>query len=135
VKNLDNVKPAMLYAAEEIYKNVTKIKNENPEISVVEAIEIYVESKSYKILKSGEYHDNLIKNFENNKKIVELLKIQKKLVVGQFNDNPELYFAKSSFPLSNLQKKFDTIWRFCESYELWCKEIGKKNLISLNLSN
>ena len=135
MKNLDNVKPAMLYAAEEIYKNVAKIKNENPEISVVEAIEIYVESKSYKILKSGEYHNNLIKNFENNKKIVELLKIQKKLVVEQFNDNPELYFAKSSFPLSNSQKRFDTIWRFCESYELWCKEVGKKNLISLNLSN
>ena len=135
MKNLNDTKPAMLYAAEEIYKNISKIKDENPEISVVEAIEIYIGSKSYKILKSGKFHEKLIKNFENNKKIVELLIIQKKLLVEQFNDNQEIYYAKSSFPLSISQKKFDIIWRFCESYELWCKEIGKEKLISLNLSN
>ena len=135
MKNLNDTKPAMLYAAEEIYKNISKIKDENPEISVVEAIEIYIGSKSYKILKSGKFHEKLIKNFENNKKIVELLIIQKKLLVEQFNDNKEIYYAKSSFPLSNSQKKFDIIWRFCESYELWCKETGKEKLISLNLSN
>ena len=135
MKNLDDTKPAMLYAAEEIYKSITTIKNENPEISVVEAIEIYIGSKSYKILESGKFHDKLIKDFENDKKIVELLIIQRKLLIEQFNDNQEIYFAKSSFPLSNSQKKFDIIWRFCESYELWCKEVGKKNLISLNLSN
>ena len=64
MKNLDDTKPAMLYAAEEIYKSITTIKNENPEISVVEAIEIYIGSKSYKILESGKFHDKLIKDFE-----------------------------------------------------------------------
>ena len=66
----------------------------------------------------SKFYDKLIKDFENDKKIVELFN----LLVEQFNDNQEIYFAKSSFPLSNSQKKFDIIWRFCESYELWCKE-------------
>ena len=81
MKNSNNTNPAMLYVAKEIYKNITIIKKENPEISVVEAIEIYIGSKSYKILESGKFHDKLIKDFENDKKIVELLIIQRKLLV------------------------------------------------------
>ena len=52
----------------------------------------------------------------------------------QLKDNDGNYFAKSSFPLSNSQNSFDLLWRMCESYELWCKEVGKKSLIKLNIS-
>jgi len=27
------------------------------------------------------------------------------------------------------------LWRMCESYELWCKEIGKEKLITLNITS
>ena len=50
----------------------------------------------------------------------------------QFQENSETYFAKSSFPLSNSQNAFGLIWRMCETYELWCKEINKEKLIKLN---
>ena len=48
--------------------------------------------------------------------------------------NNNTYFAKSSFPLSNTQNSFDLLWRMCESYELWCKEVDKKDLIKLNIT-
>jgi hypothetical protein len=36
--------------------------------------------------------------------------------------------------LSNTQNSFDLLWRMCESYELWCKEVDKKDLIKLNIT-
>ena len=50
----------------------------------------------------------------------------------QFNENSETYFTKSSFPLSTSQNVFGLIWRMCETYELWCKEVNKEKLIRLN---
>ena len=52
-KDID--KPAMLYAAEEIYSNVSDIKLKNPDISVIEAVEMYIGSKSYQSLSSALY--------------------------------------------------------------------------------
>ena len=51
----------------------------------------------------------------------------------QLKDSDRNYFAKSSFPLSNSQTKFDLIWRMCESYELWCRETKQSKLIKLNI--
>ena len=68
-------------------------------------------------------------------KILEMLMMQKKIVVEQFKDENRDYFAKSQFPLSSTQSKIGFIWRMCESYELWCKEIGKTKLITLRVSD
>ena len=128
----------MLYAAEEIYLNISEIKLKNPEISVVEAVERYIGSKSYQNLSSGEFHNKLLKKLDKEKipkKTIDLLLVQKRLVLEQLKDNDGNYFAKSSFPLSNSQTKFDLLWRMCESYELWCKEINQKKFITLGISD
>ena len=137
MKKKDISKPIMLYAAEEIYLNISEIKLKNPEISLIEAIEIYIGSKSYRNLSSGEFHNKLLIKLEKEKipkKTIDLLLVQKRMVLEQLKDNDSNYFAKSSFPLNNSQKKFDLLWRMCESYELWCKEVNKKNLIKLNIT-
>ena len=128
----------MLYAAEEIYLKISEIKLKNPEISPVEAIERYIGSKSYENLSSGEFHDKLLIKLEKEKipkKTIDLLLVQKRMVLEQLKDNDSNYFAKSSFPLNNSQKKFDLLWRMCESYELWCKEIKQKKSITLGISD
>ena len=131
-------KPIIIYAAEEIYLKVSNIKKENPEISVVEAVERYIGSESYNYLGSGEFHNKLFNNLSKKNfptKILEMLMMQKKIVVEQFKDENRDYFAKSQFPLSSTQSKIGFIWRMCESYELWCKEIGKTKLITLRVSD
>ena len=128
----------MLYAAEEIYLKISKIKLKNPEISLIEAMERYIGSESYQNLSSGEFHNKLLKKLDIEKipkKTINLLLVQKKLVLEQLKDNDGIYFAKSSFPLSNSQTKFDLLWRMCESYELWCKEINENKLIILGVSD
>ena len=137
MKKKDITKPVMLYAAEEIYLKISEIKLKNPEISLIEAMEIYIGSESYQNLNSGEFHNQLLKKLDKEKipkKTINLLLIQKKLVLEQLKDNDDNYFAKSSFPLNNFQTKFDLLWRMCESYELWCKETGQKNSLTLGIS-
>ena len=138
MKKKDITKPVMLYAAEEIYLKISEIKLKNPEISLIEAVEIYIGSESYQNLSSGEFHNQLLKKLDKEKipkKTIDLLLIQKKLVLGQLRDNDVNYFAKSSFPLNNFQTKFDLLWRMCESYELWCKEMNQKNSLTLGVSD
>ena len=138
MKKKDITKPVMLYAAEEIYLKISEIKLKNPEISLIEAVEIYIGSESYQNLSSGEFHNHLLKKLDKEKipkKTIDLLLIQKKLVLEQLKDNDGNYFAKSSFPLNNFQSKFDLLWRMCESYELWCKEMNQKNSLTLGISD
>ena len=138
MKKKDITKPVMLYAAEEIYLKISEIKLKNTEISLVEAVEIYIGSESYQNLSSGEFHNQLLKKLDKEKipkKTIDLLLIQKKLVLDQLKDNDGNYFAKSSFPLNNFQTKFDLLWRMCESYELWCKEMNQKNSLTLGVSD
>ena len=127
----------MLYAAEEIYSMVSDIKLKNPEISVIEAVERYIGSKSYQNLSSGEFHNELLNRLQKNKapkKTIELLLVQKKVVVERLKHVEGSYFAKSSFPLDTSQTTFDLLWRMCESYELWCKEINDTKSITLGIS-
>ena len=65
---------------------------------------------------------------------INLLKVQKDSVMEKLNFSNNTYFAKSAYPLSNTQNSFDLLWRMCESYELWCKEVDKKDLIKLNIT-
>ena len=138
MKKKDKTKPIMLYAAEEIYLKISEIKLNNPEISLIESVERYIGSESYLNLSSGEFHNKLLiklKKEKISKKVMDLLLIQKKIVLEQLRDNDGNYFAKSSYPLSSSQTKFDLLWRMCESYELWCKEVNQNKSIILGISN
>ncbi len=145
MKSKDKSKPLMLYVAEEIYINISNIKKTNPDITLMQAIEIFLLSKELKNISSGEFHKKLYKeladnNFINkdtntkiNNETLRLLKVQEEAIIKSFKAPNDTYFAKSSFPLSNTQKAFDLLWRMCESYELWCKEVKKEKLITLNI--
>ena len=138
-------KPFVLLAAELIYLKVCEIKKKNPDFSVINAIESFIGSDSYNEISSGNFHNELILKLKNNnfidnkikKKIptetIRLLEIQKELMIKQLIKFPELYYAKSHFPLEISQRAFDHLWRMCESYELWCKETKQTKLIKLNI--
>ena len=142
----DRSKPLMLYVAEKIYNSVSKIKKDNPGITLIEAIEMFSTSKEYIEIKCGNFHNQLFDDLKENNYInketklkipeetINLLKVQKDSVMEKLNFSNNTYFAKSSFPLSNTQNSFDLLWRMCESYELWCKEVDKKDLIKLNIT-
>ena len=142
----DKARPFVLYVAETIYKKVFGIKNSNPDLNNIEAFEIFIASKDYDEISSGQFHDDWFKQLENNnyvdmttkKKINEetfrLLQIQKDTMIKQLMKIPKLYYAKSHFPLELSQRAFDHLWRVCESYELWCKETKQNGLILLNLT-
>ena len=138
-------KPYVIYMAETIYKNIVNIKNNNPDISNIEAIERFIGTPVYEEISSGKFHDVWLKSLEDNKFVnkktgkkipqetIELLKVQKDITMKQLIKYPELYYAKSSFPLEISQRAFDYLWRVCESYELWCKESKQSNILSLNI--
>ena len=54
-------------------------------------------------------------------------------MVKQMIQFPNLYYAKSHFPLEVSQRAFDHLWRMCESYELWCKETKQSELLVLKI--
>jgi len=138
-------KPYVLHVAELIYVKVCDIKKKNPDFSNINALESFIGTNEYKKVSSGEFHDEWIeklqkKNFidkKTNKKIpeetIKLLHIQKDMMIKQLIQFPDLYYAKSHFPLELSQRALDHLWRMCESYELWCKETKQKHLIVLNL--
>ncbi|WP_440633600.1 hypothetical protein [Candidatus Pelagibacter sp. HIMB1485] len=138
-------KPYVLRVAELIYSKIIEIKNQNPEVSNIQAFEIFMTTKDYDFISSGEFHENWISELKDNdfidkitgKKINEetlrLLDIQKDSMVKFLLKIPKLYYTKTHFPLELSQRAFNHLWRVCESYEMWCKETKQKNLIKLNL--
>jgi len=140
-------KPYVLFVAEVIYLEISKIKKNNIDFSNIDAIDGFIGTGTYKQISSGEYHDEWFKELRKNnfidqstkKKIPEetirLLKIQKDMMIKQLIQFPDLYYAKSHYPLEISQGAFDHLWRMCESYELWCKETKQENLILLKIIN
>ena len=138
-------RPYVLFVAEVIYSEVSKIKNKNPGFSNINAIDNFIGTETYNEISSGKFHDNWFEELSKNdyidkktkKKIPEetlkILKVQKDMMIKQLIQYPELYYAKSHFPLEISQRAFDHLWRMCESYELWCKETKQNKLILLNL--
>jgi len=138
-------KPYVLFVAEIIYLEISKIKNNNSDFSTIDAVDGFIGTKIYKQISSGKFHDKWFEELEKNdfvdqntkKKIPEetlrLLKIQKDMTTKQLIQFPELYYAKSHYPLEISQRAFDHLWRMCESYELWCKETKQENLILLKI--
>ena len=138
-------RPYVLFVAEEIYIEVVKIKKKNQEFSNIDAIENFIGSNVYKKISSGEFHDEWFKKLKENdfvdetsgekisKEVLRLLNLQKEAMIKQLIKFPDLYYAKSHFPLEISQRATNHLWRVCESYELWCKETKNNSLIKLNL--
>ena len=142
-KNTD--KPYVLRVAEMIYLKITDIKKQNSQINNIQAFEIFMTTKDFDLISSGEYHDQWFSELKQNNFIdkvtkqkihnetIKLLELQKDSMVKFLMKIPKLYYTKSHFPLEISQRAFDHLWRICESYELWCKETKQKHLIVLNL--
>lgn len=137
--------PHVLFVAEKIYKEITKLKKLNSEFTNVDAIDTFIGSKTYLDISSGKFHENWFKKLEKNKFIdietkkkipdetIRLLKIQQDMMIKQLMQFPNLYYSKSHFPLEISRRAFNHLWRICESYELWCKESKQENLITLKI--
>ena len=144
---LDTYKPYVLRVAELIYSKIAKIKKENSEMTNIEAFEVFMATKDYDIISTGEFHDQWFLELKNNefidkitnKKIndetMRLLEMQKDSMIKFLLKIPKLYYAKSHFPLEISQRAFDHLWRVCESYEMWCKETKQEELITLQILN
>ena len=142
-KNTD--KPYVLRVAEVIYSKIVAIKKENPQMNNIQAFEIFMTTKEYDLISSGEFHDKWFVELKNNnfmdkisgKKIndetMRLLELQKDSMVKFLLKIPKLYYTKSHFPLEISQRACDHLWRVCESYEMWCKETKQEDLITLKI--
>ena len=138
-------KPYVLFVAELIYSEICEIKKKNPSFSNIDAVENFIGSKTYKEISSGKFHDKWFKeltinNFIDKKtkrkipeETLKLLKVQKEMMIKQLIQFPDLYYAKSHYPLEISQRAFDHLWRLCESYELWCKETKQSELLILKI--
>ena len=143
--SVNSDKPYVLRVAELIYFKVVNIKKENSDMPNIQAFEVFMTTKEYDLISSGEFHDKWFSDLKNNdfidkitgKKVndetIRLLEIQKDSMVKFLMKIPKLYYTKSHFPLEISQRAFDHLWRVCESYEMWCKETKQKNLITLNI--
>ena len=137
----------MLFVAETIYKEVFEIKKKNSYFSNIDAIENFIGTETYKKMSSGKFHDAWFEELKKNdfidkkskKKVpdetMNLLKVQKDMMMKQLIQFPDLYYTKSHFPLEISQRAFDSLWRMCESYELWCKETNQLKLLLLNITD
>ena len=63
-KNID--KPYVLRVAEVIYSKIVSIKKENPEINNIQAFEVFMTTKEYDLISSGECHDKWFAELKNN---------------------------------------------------------------------
>ena len=138
-------RPYVLFVAEVIYSEIVNIKKKNPDLSNLDAIDAFIGSNTYNHISSGKFHEEWLKELERNnfidkytkKKIpdetIRLLNVQKDMMIKQLIQFPDLYYAKSHYPLEISQRAFDHLWRMCESYELWCKETKQTDLILLNV--
>jgi len=138
-------RPYILFVAEIIYQEICKIKKKNENFTNIDAIENFIGSKTYKEISSGQFHDKWFNELKRDnfidkstkkkipKETLDLLKVQKDIMIKQLIEYPELYYTKSHFPLEISQRAFDQIWRMCESYELWCKETKQSNLLILKV--
>ena len=142
---LDKDKPYVLRVAELIYSSVVNIKKENPGMNNIQAFEVFMTTKDYDLISSGDFHNQWFLELKDNnfidkitgKKIndetMRLLEIQKDSMVKFLMKIPKLYYTKSHFPLEISQRAFDHLWRVCESFEMWCKETKQEKLIELNI--
>jgi len=143
--NINNDKPYVLRVAELIYNKVVNIKKQNSQMTNIQAFEVFMTTKDYDLISSGEFHNQWFLELKENdfidkltgKKIneetIKLLELQKDSMIKFLMKIPKLYYTKSHFPLEISQRAFDHLWRVCESYEMWCKETKQNELIKLDI--
>jgi hypothetical protein len=143
--NINNDKPYVLRVAELIYNKVVNIKKQNSQMTNIQAFEVFMTTKDYDLISSGEFHNQWFLELKENdfidkltgKKIndetIKLLELQKDSMIKFLMKIPKLYYTKSHFPLEISQRAFDHLWRVCESYEMWCKETKQNKLIKLDI--
>ena len=143
--SVDSDKPYVLRVAELIYSKVVNIKKENPDMTNIQAFELFMTTKDYDLISSGNFHDQWFLELKNNKSVdkitgkkindetMRLLELQKDSMIKFLMKIPKLYYTKSHFPLEISQRAFDHLWRVCESYEMWCKETKQEDLITLKI--
>ena len=142
---INNDKPYVLRVAELIYNKVVNIKKQNSQMTNIQAFEVFMTTKDYDLISSGEFHNQWFLELKENdfidkltgKKIneetIKLLELQKDSMIKFLMKIPKLYYTKSHFPLEISQRAFDHLWRVCESYEMWCKETKQNKLIKLDI--
>ena len=136
-------RPYVLFVAEKIYLEISKIRKDNLDFSNTDAVKKFIESNLYKEVSSGKFHDEWLKKIKKNNFIdlktkskipqetIKLLYLQKEMMIKQLIQFPNLYYTKNSIPLEISQRAFDHLWRVCVTYELWCKETKQKELLKL----
>ena len=114
-KNTD--KPYVLRVAEMIYLKIADIKKQNSQINNIQAFEIFMTTKDFDLISSGEYHNQWFEDLKQNnfidkvtkKKInnetIKLLELQKDSMVKFLMKIPKLYYTKSHFPLEISQRE------------------------------
>ena len=137
-------KPYVLKAAEKIYFNVCKIKDENL-LDNEKAIENFINTDHYDKLCTGEFHNEWLNTIKNNKNIdpetnqkipdetIRLLEIQRDAMIKELIKIPKLYNVKNHQLIELSKKAYNFLWRMCESYELWCRETKQEDLITLRI--
>ena len=87
----NNDKPYVLRVAELIYNKVVDIKKENSQMTNIQAFEVFMTTKDYDLISSGEFHDQWFVELKKNdfvdeltgkkinKETIKLLELQKDL--------------------------------------------------------
>ncbi len=138
-------KPYIIKFAEIIYEEITSIKIKNQNLETENAINKFIDTKTFNELSTGKLHDkwfnqlkinNYIDN-ETGEKIpietIRLLEIQRDLMIKQLIKAPKQYEVKSGTIINTSKKTYELLWRMCESYELWCYETKQKKKLSLRI--
>ena len=125
----DKDKPYVLRVAELIYKKVDKIKKENSEMTNIQAFEVFMTTKDYDLISSGEFHNQWFLELKNNnfidnitgKKVNEetmrLLELQKDSMKDGFElkiikaDKNDLDQHESRLLDIEERKSIKTLWR------------------------
>ena len=101
----NNDKPYVLRVAELIYNKVVDIKKENSQMTNIQAFEVFMTTKDYGLISSGEFHDQWFIELKKNdfidgltgKKIneetIKLLELQKDSMVKFLMKIPKLYYT------------------------------------------
>jgi len=64
--SLDSDKPYVLRVAELIYSKVVNIKKENSEMTNIQAFEVFMTTKDYDLISSGEFHNQWFLELKKN---------------------------------------------------------------------
>ena len=115
-------KPYVLKAAEKIYFNVCKIKDEN-QLDNEKAIESFIKTDHYEKLCTGDFHNEWLKLIRDNKNIdpetnqkipdetLKLLEIQRDAMMKELIKIPKLYDTKNNQLIELSKKAYNFLWR------------------------